>query len=65
MGDSDKLSRAELPERFRKYLSFVAEGSDVELLSRKSVASSRAIHLGSEDRSGLLRVSLSQPQRAS
>ena len=51
MGDSDKLSRAELRERFWKYLSFKAEGSDVELLSRKSVAASRAIHLGSEDRS--------------
>ena len=37
MGDSDKLSRAELRERFRKYLSFVAEGSDVELLSKKSI----------------------------
>ena len=50
MGDSDKFSRAELRERLRKYLSFVAEGLDVELLSNKSVAASRAIHLGFEDR---------------
>ena len=45
-----RLSRAERREKFKKYMSLLAQKSDVEIVAHKAFSGSRAIHLSSEHR---------------
>ena len=49
MSDDHKLTRAERREKFREYLSVIAECSDVKIVKRE-VPMSKVIRLSSEEK---------------
>ena len=49
-GDDSRLTRAERREKFKAFMRFLAQNSDVEIVPHKLVQGSGAIHLSSEQR---------------
>ena len=49
-GEGSRLTRAERRERFKAFMKFLAENSDVDVVPHKLIQGSGAIHLSSEQR---------------